>query len=231
MEAVLFQRYLERQELMRFEEARGVLGGLCSPVGKDKAAGDVDMPDGPGAGARREEEATEKKKEENEEEEKLNEQSPQMHTPTIELTPTDYLLGLFDATGELMRFAITSIATSGALPSSSPALSSTTSPPTTTSTSTDTTSSPSAPTTTPRTSLTDLQALRTALTRFDYGSGPFARDASKKLEVTLQSVEKVERAMYGLVVRGSERPKGWVPDMSGGSMGGGDGDREAVEGY
>ena len=85
MEAVLFQRYLERQELMGFEEAREVLGGLCRPLGKDKAGGDVDMPDGPGAGARREEEQMEKKEEENEEEEKLNEQSPQMHLSLIHI--------------------------------------------------------------------------------------------------------------------------------------------------
>ena len=28
------------------------------------------------------------------------------------------------------------------------------------------------------------------------------------------SVEKVEKALYGLVVRGAERPKGWMPDTS-----------------
>ncbi len=26
------------------------------------------------------------------------------------------------------------------------------------------------------------------------------------------SVEKVEKALYGLIVRGAERPKGWLPD-------------------
>jgi hypothetical protein len=28
-------------------------------------------------------------------------------------------------------------------------------------------------------------------------------------------VDKVEKALYGLTVRGSERPKGWMPDMGG----------------
>ena len=45
------------------------------------------------------------------------------------------------------------------------------------------------------------------------------------MEVMRQSVEKVEGAVYGLVVRGSERPKGWVPDLSG------DAGRETVQSY
>jgi hypothetical protein len=36
-------------------------------------------------------------------------------------------------------------------------------------------------------------------------------------------VEKVETAVYGMIVRGRERPKGWVPDLSE--------DRGAVESY
>ena len=62
---------------------------------------------------------------------------------------------------------------------------------------------------------------------YDYKSdGHFARDAGAKLKVTQASVEKVEKALYGLVVRGSERPKGWVPpDMDTRGMG------EEVEGY
>lgn len=34
----------------------------------------------------------------------------------VELTANDYLLGLFDLTGEMMRFGITSMATHGVLP-------------------------------------------------------------------------------------------------------------------
>jgi hypothetical protein len=40
------------------------------------------------------------------------------------------------------------------------------------------------------------------------------RDLAKKLEVMQASVEKVERAAYGILVRGSERPSGWTPDLS-----------------
>lgn len=39
------------------------------------------------------------------------------------------------------------------------------------------------------------------------------RDYRSKMEVMRQSVKKVEKLGYGLVVRGSERPKGWLPDM------------------
>ena len=51
------------------------------------------------------------------------------------------------------------------------------------------------------------------------------RENEKKIDVMRQSVEKVEGAAYGLVVRGSERPKGWIPDL------GGDACKEVVESY
>lgn len=39
------------------------------------------------------------------------------------------------------------------------------------------------------------------------------RDMGKKVEVMQNSVEKVERAAYGILVRGSERPAGWMPEL------------------
>lgn len=92
-------------------------------------------------------------------------------------------------TGELMRFAITTMATNQSLPAIP---------------------SDSAD----RNVLTDMRVLRSALESLEYGSGPFAKDADKKAEVMRASVEKVERALYGLIVRGAERPKGWMPDLS-----------------
>jgi hypothetical protein len=41
-----------------------------------------------------------------------------------------------------------------------------------------------------------------------------SKDFQSKMDVMQASVEKVERAAYGLLVRGKERPTGWVPDMS-----------------
>lgn len=113
-------------------------------------------------------------------------------SPGIELSHEDYLLGIYDMTGELMRFAITTMATNQALP---------------TITSNDS----------QRNVLTDMRALRSALESLEYGTGPFAKDAEKKADVMRSSVEKVERALYGLTVRGAERPKGWMPDLSAGA--------------
>ena len=62
----------------------------------------------------------------------------------------------------------------------------------------------------------DLRAMRAG---FEALSVPqwhsMFRDMAKKLDVMQNSVEKVERAAYGIVVRGSERPSGWTPDLSG----------------
>lgn len=121
--------------------------------------------------------------------------------PGVELSPDDYLLGLYDFTGELMKFAITTMATSGELPAITAAQDGNTA---------GGDSSPGMQ----RNVLTDMRDLRSALESLDAGLGPFARDVEKKMGVMRQSVEKVERALYGLTVRGAERPKGWLPDMS-----------------
>ena len=66
--------------------------------------------------------------------------------------------------------------------------------------------------------LGDLRALRSELEALDVGrGGHFARDVEKKMEVMRTCVEKVERALYGLVIRGRERSKGWMPDLDAGS--------------
>lgn len=114
----------------------------------------------------------------------------------VDLSVEDYLLGVFDMTGELMRFAITAMATDGRLPSSLPD-------------SADAMDVDAGK----RDILTDLRALRAQLEALDVGhGGSFARDVDKKMDVMRTSVEKVERGLYGLVIRGRERPKGWMPD-------------------
>lgn len=126
----------------------------------------------------------------------------------IGLTEDDYVLGLFDLVGELMRFAITTMATNGTLPRG-------------------TTSSDG------RDILTDLRALRVLFEDLNTSSGnngagmsPLKREAEKKAEVMRTCVEKVERAVYGMIIRGRERPKGWVPDLGAEERG-----REPVESY
>lgn len=116
----------------------------------------------------------------------------------VSLNHEDYILGLFDATGELMRFAITTMATSDTQNSQNHAGESEQVPP-------------------PRSVLQDLQTLRTLLATlaaksdFDWHMN---KDTNGKLQVMFASVEKVEKALYGLTVRGSERPSGWMPDFS-----------------
>ncbi|KAL9630819.1 MAG: hypothetical protein Q9204_004531 [Flavoplaca sp. TL-2023a] len=129
----------------------------------------------------------------------------------VELTADDYVLGLFDLTGELMRFAITNIATNGTLPRGA---------------------ATAGEESEGRDILMDLRAVRTSFETLDTSMGPndysyLKKDIQKKVEVMRQSVGKVEYAAYGMIIRGRERPKGWVPDLSEGQERG----REPVESY
>lgn len=117
----------------------------------------------------------------------------------ITLTPSDYVFGIFDLTGEMMRFATAATALSGSMPGLS------------------TESSDN------RTILTDMQEISSLLqTCPTVGGKPGIY--SKKSSIMIEQVRKVERLGYGIIVRGNERPKGWMPDMN--ESGGGDGDPE-----
>lgn len=128
----------------------------------------------------------------------------------VMLTGEDYILGIFDLTGELMRFAITMTVSTSILPSSS-----------TGGSAMDVDGQTSKPSATPSPSqalLADLRAVRNALETFEAPEGSkFAVDVEKKMGAMRESVEKVEKAAYSVAVRGQERPIGWVPDMSGGT--------------
>ncbi|EFY84775.1 translin-associated protein X [Metarhizium acridum CQMa 102] len=100
----------------------------------------------------------------------------------IALTPHDYMFGIFDLFGEMMRFATVTTAQNGEMPSGEDG----------------------------RNILGDIQELGCA---FEMLREVPTRDYRSKMEAMRQSVRKVEKLGYGLVVRGSERPKGWVPDM------------------
>jgi hypothetical protein len=148
----------------------------------------------------------------------------------IPLPPEDYVLGLFDMVGELMRFSITAMATNGAIPGASSDDGQQPDPKAPASgeaMDVDTPAPNAVPRPTPgtsRTVLTDMRELRTCLEGLEVAPGTlFARDVDKKMDVMRTCVEKVERGLYGLVVRGSERPKGWMPDLNA--------SREEVEGF
>jgi predicted translin family RNA/ssDNA-binding protein len=112
---------------------------------------------------------------------------------SIDLTGDDYILGIFDLVGELMRFAITTMATTGSLPGSKNGNGE------------------------ERDILMDLRSLRTSFQALDTtscGGTGLGKDVEKKMEVMKTCVEKVETAVYGMIIRGRERPKGWVPDLA-----------------
>ena len=131
---------------------------------------------------------------------------------TVALTQDDYVLGLFDLVGELMRFAITSMATDGALPGGAQQLGEE--------------GRGSSSGDGGRDILMDLRSMRSHFEAMEMGGSALGRDAGKKMEVMKTCVEKVENAVYGMIIRGRERPKGWIPDIR-------EDDRsvELVEGY
>lgn len=142
-------------------------------------------------------------------------------TPVL-LTPEDYILGICDMTGELMRFSVTSMATNGKLPagkqsSNKRVKQDPSSEEAGDKMDIDEDSSAAQEPQKPRTVLDDLRAIRLQLEMFEAPEGSkFAHELeTKKMPVMRECVDKVEKALYGLTVRGSERPKGWMPDMGG----------------
>tara|TARA_R110002003_G_scaffold207_1_gene15950 strand:+ start:16975 stop:17679 length:705 start_codon:yes stop_codon:yes gene_type:complete len=142
-------------------------------------------------------------------------------TPVM-LTPEDYILGICDMTGELMRFSVTSMATNGKLPAGKQSSNKRMkqepgSEDAGDKMDIDEESSAPPESQRPRTVLDDLRAIRLQLEMFEApGGSKFAYELeTKKMPVMRECVDKVEKALYGLTVRGSERPKGWMPDMGG----------------
>ncbi|KXJ91304.1 Translin [Microdochium bolleyi] len=102
----------------------------------------------------------------------------------VALTASDYVYGVFDLTGEMMRSATSNTALNGAIPAG-----------------------PSG-----RTIQADLQDVSSMLQVNHPIGRPFSY--SKKMDVMVEQVRKVERLGYGVRIRGNERPKGWMPDLN-----------------
>jgi len=63
----------------------------------------------------------------------------------------------------------------------------------------------------------DMRELRMSFQALDTtscGGTGLGKDVEKKMEVMKTCVEKVEAAVYGMIIRGRERPKGWIPELS-----------------
>ncbi|KAB8254469.1 Translin family-domain-containing protein [Aspergillus pseudonomiae] len=113
----------------------------------------------------------------------------------ILVTEEDYLLGLFDLTGEMMRFAVTALS-AGSVASDEKKMGLSREQ---------------------NGIVVDLREMRSLFEGLSVSRRHnLIKDLGKKMDVMQGSVEKVERAAYGILVRGSERPAGWMPDLSGG---------------
>ncbi|KAF2467272.1 Translin [Lindgomyces ingoldianus] len=137
----------------------------------------------------------------------------------VQLTVEDYILGIYDMTGEVMKFSITSMATNGKLPAGKPKKGPQPSqePPSdqpADKMDIDRGVTAQSEEQQPRNVLSDLRELRLRLEMLEPPrTSKFRNEAEKKATVMRESVEKVEKALYNLTVRGSERPKGWVPGV------------------
>jgi len=108
------------------------------------------------------------------------------------LTEDDYILGLFDLVGELMRFAIIAMATSGEIPGTSSAH--------------DASAASEASVAGVKVvkgvekggdMVRDMRALRVLFEGLDVQGSGVERDAEKKIDVMRQCVEKVEMRFMG----------------------------------
>lgn len=129
----------------------------------------------------------------------------------IPFTPADYIYGVFDLTGEMMRFATTVTALTGAIPTGY-----------TDTKQEDAMDEDSHDDTAARNILGDLQDVSSMLQLVQLSD----RNYKKKKDVMIEQVRKVERVGYGVTVRGNERPKGWMPDMNEAYDGGDDNNAE-----
>lgn len=129
----------------------------------------------------------------------------------IELTSPDYVFGVFDLTGEMMRFATAVTALTGNMPGLDPK----DAPP-------DEKNSGGG-----HTILNDMQDVSSML-HICPPVGGKPGTYSKKVSIMDEQVHKVERLGYGITVRGSERPKGWMPELD--EAGTGQGNQDAFMG-
>jgi predicted translin family RNA/ssDNA-binding protein len=170
VEALTFCHYLKTQTLITHDQLTPIVEDLARQgfVAEDEVMANSQTADGASS-----------------------EQQPsdqQTKVPTIGLTDDDYLYGVFDLTGEMMRFATTTSALSGKMASCDAVDDG-------------------------RDIVHDMHELGTFFEILPLRAGN-RTTWEKKLEVTRQSVQKVEKLGYDMKVRGSERPKGWVPDLS-----------------
>lgn len=195
-EALTFAHYLKTQTLLKPEELsafveeltrKGSVAASEEQEGKEKDK-DEPMPDAGNTPAPTE--TTDDSKPADNEQQQQQESKPE---PLIlSTTLDDYFYGVFDLSGEMMRFATTSTALTGKMAGAEDE----------------------------RTIVEDMHELGSFFEMLPMKAGD-KKQWEKKLDVMRQSVRKVERLGYDRKIRGSERPQGWVPDLTA-DMGGED---------
>ncbi|KAL2757021.1 hypothetical protein ACRALDRAFT_1075741 [Sodiomyces alcalophilus JCM 7366] len=123
---------------------------------------------------------------------------------SIALTEYDYMYGVFDLFGEMMRFATVTAAQTGRLVGGDVGGDG---------------AGQDEGGGRRRHILTDFHELSTA---FELLPEIHDRTFRFKMEAMRTSVRKVEKLGYGIAIRGSERPKGWLPDFKDDHEPGGD---------
>ncbi|KAK3951602.1 TRAX protein [Pseudoneurospora amorphoporcata] len=190
-EALTFAHYLKTQTLLKPEELSAFVEELTrqgAVVSEEKEKDkDEPMPDASNtpapaaASGHREATGNDPEPAENEQQQHQSELEP----PIMSTTEDDYLYGVFDLSGEMMRFATTSTALTGKMAGAEDE----------------------------RTIVEDMHELGSFFEMLPTKAGD-RKQWEKKLDVMRQSVRKVERLGYDRKIRGSERPQGWVPDLT-----------------
>lgn len=175
VEALTFAHYLKTQSLISYDEISAVIeelarrGAVSEPEPETEAQADANI------GENSASEPSQPSKKDTAE------------APVVAVTEQDYIYGIFDLTGEMMRFATTSTALTRSLATAD--------------------GDDAAART--RTILQDMQELRSFIEMLPQRKG---KSWTNKLSVLRQSVRKVELIGYSMIVRGGERAKGWMPD-------------------
>lgn len=167
LEALTFAHYLRTQTLLSYDHAVHQVEALSHHAGDDSKM-DVDAGVAPPADT----------------------SAAAPDQPAVLITERNYLDGVFDLSGEMMRFATVTTALSGKMA---------------------TAAGDNGPGPEQRTIVKDMQELASF---FETLPQQFDKTYRTKMSTLRQSVLKVEKLGYGLTVRGSERPAGWMPDTT-----------------
>lgn len=195
-EALTFAHYLKTQTLLKPKELSAFVeeltrkgAAVSEEKEKDNKDKDEAMPDAgntPVPPVSGEQETTDDNNDKPAEQEQQQQQQPKPEPPTMSTTIDDYFYGVFDLSGEMMRFATTSTALTGKMAGAE---------------------------NDERTIVEDMHELGSFFEMLPTKAGD-RKQWEKKLDVMRQSVKKVERLGYDRKIRGSERPQGWVPDLT-----------------